>query len=155
MPHVVHRFVAFGLLLGCLLACGCSSGPPLAPVSGRVVMNGQPLKNVRVDFHPNPDKGTRGKGSTGTTDADGNFTLAYDGGEPGAIVGHHRVIVTDLDTFGNVLVGRGDYRTEDPKGPKETPTKSRFAAAYSDLAKTPLSQEVKPGMEPITIEVKK
>src|SRR5262245_25821039 len=95
-----HRILALGVLFACLLAVGCSNTPPLAEVSGKVTMNGQPLKNVRVDFHPDPDKGTSGKGSTGTTDENGNFTLKYDGGKPGAIVGHHRVIITDLDVFG-------------------------------------------------------
>ena len=118
-------------------------------------MNGQPIKNVRVDFHPDPDKGTRGKGSSGTTDASGNFTLTYAEGRPGAIVGHHRVIVTDLDIFGNVLVGRGDYRTEDPKGPKETPMKTRFPDLYSSLSQSPFKEEVKPGMGPVTFDIKK
>lgn len=154
MTHLTHRFFASGVLLSALLT-GCSDAPQLAEISGRVTMNGQPLKNVRVDFHPNPDKGTTGKGSTGTTDANGNFTLTYDGAKPGAIVGHHRVILTDLDKFGNVFVGRGDYRTEDPKGPKETPTKARFGETYTNLARTPLLQEVKPGMGPVTIDIKK
>lgn len=140
----------------CALAGGCSDRPQLAEVQGQVVTaDGKPLGNVRVDFHPDPDKGTRGVGSSGTTNIGGFFTLAYKDGTPGAIVGHHRVVLTDLDTFGNVLVGRGDYRTEDPKGPKETPTKSRLPAAYSDLAKTPVKEEVKPGMPAVVITVKK
>src|SRR5262249_55404652 len=120
-----------------------------------VLFDGKPLKNVRVDFQPDPDKGTSGKGSSGVTDDNGNFTLKYDGSAPGAIVGHHRVTVTDLDVFGNVFVGRGDYRTEDPKGPKETPKKARFGANYSDLAQTPFKEEVKPGMGPVTLNLKK
>ena len=58
--------------------------------------------------------------------------------------------------FGNVFVGRGDYRTEDPKGPKETPKKSAASpAAYSTLAKTPFKEEVKAGMRPVDLDVKK
>lgn len=155
MPALTYRLPPLVVLLAALLAAGCSGDPPLAEVSGKVVLNGQPLKNVRVDFQPDPDKGTRGKGATGVTDDNGNFTLKYDGAKPGAVVGHHKVTVTDLDTFGNVFVGRGDYRTEDPKGPKETPMKSRFAAEYSELPNTPLTVEVKPGMGPVTLEVKK
>jgi hypothetical protein len=146
--------LALACLLGCTLAAGCSRGPELAEVRGRVTMNGKPIKNVRVDFHPDPDKGTRGPGSTGTTDADGNFTLTFGEGKPGAIVGRHRVILTDLDVFGNVLVGRGDYRTDDPGGPKETPKKARFADTYSSLSKTPFTAEVKPGMDPVTFDIK-
>lgn len=153
MRHLLHQSLLLALLAA--LAGGCSDEPPLAPVSGQITMNGKPLKNVRVDFHPDPDKGTKGKGSTATTDENGNFTLSYDGAKPGAIVGHHRVILTDLDPYGNVLVGRGDYRTDDPKGPKETPKKSRFGATYSNLAQTPVKEEVKPGMGPVTIDIKK
>jgi hypothetical protein len=151
----MRTLTAFAAFLACALLAGCSSGPTLAEVKGRVTMNGKPLGNVRVDFHPDPDKGTTGAGSSGTTDADGNFALKFGDGRPGAIVGHHRVILTDLDVFGTVFVGRGDYRTEDPKGPKETPKKARFPDVNSDLARTPHRFEVKPGMEPVTIDVKK
>jgi hypothetical protein len=155
MTHIANRLIAAGVLLLGACLVGCSSDPPLAPVSGKVTMNGKPLKNVRVDFHPDADKGTRGKGSTGTTNEQGEFTLTYEEGKPGAIVGHHRVILTDLDVFGNVIVGRGDYRTEDPKGPKETPMVPRFGKMYSELASTPFKEEVKPGMGPVKFEVKK
>ena len=151
-----NAWLSLACLLGCTLIAGCSNSPPLAEVRGRVTMNGKPIKNVKVDFHPDPDKGTKGIGSSGTTDADGNFTLTYgEGGKPGAIVGHHRVILTDLDVFGNVLVLRGDYRTEDPRGPKETPIKTRFSDKYSTLAKPAFTAEVKPGMEPVVFDIKK
>jgi hypothetical protein len=144
------------LALGLLLALvGCSDRPTLVDVKGKVMLNGKPLKNVRVAFHPDPDKGTRGIGSTGTTDADGAFTLTYDGGEPGAIAGHHRVILDDLDVYGNVFVGRGNYRNEDGKGTKaEVPKKPRFDTQFTGLTTSPIRQEVKVGMPPITIEVK-
>jgi hypothetical protein len=140
-----------------VLTAGCSGGPTLVPVTGKLTLNGAPLKNVRVDFHPDPDAGTKGPSSTGTTDAEGNFTLvcAERGNSPGAVVGHHRVILTDLNLFGDVFVGRGDYRSEDPKGPKEVPKFPRFAAIYSDLANTPFKQEVTANMAPITLDVKK
>lgn len=136
------------------LAAGCSSGPVLAPVTGTVTMNGKPLKNVKVSFQPDPDRKTEGLGSTGTTDDSGTFTLTYDGGKPGAVVGHHRVVLTDLDVFGNVLVGRGNYRTDAPGGPKETPKRPRFRDAYSNLSQTPFKIEVKEGMSPVTLEIK-
>jgi len=144
-------------LAAAVLAAGCSGGPKLTPVTGKVTMNGRPLKNVKVAFHPDPDQKATGPSSTAITDADGNFTLvcADRGNEPGAVVGHHRVILTDLDTYGDVFVGRGDYRTEDPKGPKEVPKFPRFPGAYSDLSNTPFKLEVKPGMEPVTLDVKR
>src|SRR5262245_35167731 len=148
------QVVAFFALSGFAVS-GCSNQPTLVPVTGTVTMNGKPLANVRIDFHPDPDKGTKGMGSTGTTDAEGKFTLTYQEKSPGAIVGHHRAIVTDLDVFGNVFVGRKDYRTEAPGGPKETPRKVRFADTYSNLATTPFKQEVTSGMGPVTYDIKK
>jgi hypothetical protein len=138
------------------LLAGCSgSEPTLAEVKGQLKMNGKPLKNVKVEFQPDPDKGTRGTGSTGVTDEQGNFTLKYSETKTGAIVGHHRVILSDLDLFGNVFVGRGDYRNEDGKGgQREVPKLARFPDMYGDLANTPLRQEVTPGMSPITLEIK-
>src|SRR5262245_5902304 len=140
-----------------LVASGCSDGVKLVPVTGKVTMNGRPLKNVRVAFHPDPDKKTTGPSSTAVTDADGNFSLVCQerGNAPGAVAGFHRVIVSDLDVFGDVFVGRGDYRSEDPKGPKEVPKFPRFPAAYSDLSQTPLKIEVKPDMDPVPLEIKK
>ena len=62
----------------------------------------------------------------------------------------------DLDPYGNVFVGKGDYRNEDAKGAKrEVPKKPRFSETYSDLAKSPLRQEVTPGMGPIAIDIKR
>ena len=143
------RFVAF-----VFVGAGCSNQPHLIEVTGKVTMNGKPLGNVRVDFHPDPDKGTTGISSTAKTDAEGNFKLLYQEKTPGAIIGHHRIVITDLDVFGNVFVGRGDYRTDAPGGPKETPKKARFLEKFSNLANTPFKQEVQAGMGPVLLEVK-
>jgi hypothetical protein len=144
-------------LSAAILAVGCSRGPKLVSVSGKLTMNGTPLKNVKVEFHPDPDKSTAGPSSSAITDGDGNFTLvcADKGNPPGAIVGHHRIVLTDLDVYGDVFVGRGDYRSEDPKGPKEVPKFPRFPAVYSDLSKTPFKQEVTASMGSIKLDIKK
>jgi len=141
--------------LASVLAAGCS-GPKLVPVTGQVTLNGRPLKNVRVEFHPDPDQGVTGPSSSGVTDDSGNFTLTCPSrnNAPGAVIGPHRVVLSDLDVYGNVFVGRGDYRSEDPKGPKEVPKFPRFAAVYSDLTKTPFKQQVTANTGPVTLEVK-
>ena len=145
------------LPLAAVLIAGCSGGPKLVPVTGRVTMNGTPLKNVKVEFHPDPDAGAIGPSSTGITDGDGNFTLtcAARGNAAGAVVGRHRVVLTDLNVYGDVFVGRGDYRSEDPKGPKEVPKFPRFPPAYSDLTHTPFRPEVTAGMGSVQLDIKK
>jgi hypothetical protein len=88
------------LALALSLAAGCG-GAGVAPVSGRVTLNGQPLANVHVSFQPvaagtdlNP-----GGGSYAITDADGRFTLrTVEGDRPGAVVGKHRVEITPRNT---------------------------------------------------------
>jgi len=82
------------------LAAGCSSGA-IAPVSGRVTMNGQPLANVHVSFQPiaSGSDHNPGGGSYAFTDVDGRFTLRLvDGDTPGAVVGKHRVEITPRNT---------------------------------------------------------
>ncbi|HET6572815.1 MAG TPA: hypothetical protein VFG68_04375 [Fimbriiglobus sp.] len=98
---------AFRLLVLCgsaALLSGCGGGPDIAPVSGRVTMDGKPLANVYVTFQPNPGKDVEnaGRGSVGVTDADGRFTLTYEGGRSGAVVGKHIVRITPVQPEDNV-----------------------------------------------------
>jgi hypothetical protein len=67
---------------------------PLIPVSGKVTLDGRPLADAVVVFTPIL-KGKEGKPqSSGTTDADGSFTLHVDKKRKGAIVGPHRVTIS-------------------------------------------------------------
>jgi hypothetical protein len=69
-----------------MLGCG-GGGPQVAPVTGRVTLDGRPLEHADVTFQPD---GAR-RPSVGRTDADGRYELAYKRGQPGAIVGEHTV----------------------------------------------------------------
>lgn len=80
-----------------LAAVGCGGeGSNLAPVSGRVTLDGKPFPNAYVMFQPVATKGNDnpGRGSMAVTDADGKFTLRYDGGASGAVIGKHVVRIT-------------------------------------------------------------
>jgi hypothetical protein len=80
------------------LLAGCGGGPyKTAPVSGRVTVKGKPLANAAVLFQPVATAGNiePGPGSTGTTDAEGRYTLSLVGKDSkGAVVGKHKVQVT-------------------------------------------------------------
>src|SRR3954468_4165495 len=78
------------------LAVGCGPGTKFAPVSGRVTLNGQPLANAPVSFQPIVEGGgiAPAPGSTGRTNANGEYTLLCADGRPGAWVGRHRVTIT-------------------------------------------------------------
>ncbi len=71
------------------LLLGCGSDVELAPIRGKVLYNGQPLKFGGVTFQP-----IAGEPATGTIQSDGSFTLTtFDEGQ-GATVGKNQVRVT-------------------------------------------------------------
>ena len=106
------------LLLIALAGCG-KGGPQIAPVHGRVTLDGQPLAKADVVFQPDGSQ----RGSTGRTDAEGRYELAYKRGQMGAIVGPNTV--------------RIHVSAELVRNPPPIP--ARYAA------KSELHPEVKPG----------
>lgn len=78
-----------------LLLTGCSGGPDdipeLAPVSGMVMLDDQPLANASVVFEPES-----GRPSIGTTNEQGMFELRYSSEERGAKIGKHTVRIALL-----------------------------------------------------------
>jgi hypothetical protein len=84
------------VILAGLLTIGCSGGK-IAPVSGKVTLDGQPLAGATVVFQPiSSDKNVNpGPGSQGKTDEQGVYSLKMVGeGTNGAKVGKHRVEIS-------------------------------------------------------------
>lgn len=76
---------------------GCGSNPPpLAPVTGTVTYQGQPVRGGTIVFTPDPSRGTRGPIALGKIDTEGKFTL-YTKNDPGAVAGWHQVTVVAVD----------------------------------------------------------
>jgi hypothetical protein len=95
-------------------AAGCGGGYKLAPVSGKITLNGKPLADAWVNFQPIGEKGQDpGPGSVGKTDKDGRYSLRVDEKRDGAVVGKHRVMVST----------RGDKAESQPDGGKGYPDK--------------------------------
>jgi hypothetical protein len=88
-----RRLALFAALAVGALGCGSDQ---IVPVSGRVTLNDQPLRNAAVTFQPVAAAGNNpGPGSGGFTDEDGRYTLKVIGsGTPGALVGKHKVQIT-------------------------------------------------------------
>lgn len=92
----IWSWAAAGLAVA---AAGCGdSQPKLAAVSGQVKVDGKPYPNAYVMFQPNPGKENPnpGRGSMAITDQDGKFTLKYEGGFDGAVVGNHTVRISTV-----------------------------------------------------------
>jgi hypothetical protein len=117
MSQLRHPLLRLGLLSAALVLTGCGQRElPKAetyPVRGRVLVNGEPARFIRVRLEPE----TPGKGqdATGTTDADGNFELrtwSNDDTPDGAVPGRYRVSLEDSKTPENAIAV--------PKGVKAT-----------------------------------
>jgi len=79
-----------------VLGIGGCGGDNVAPVSGRVTLDGEPAANVRVTFQPlgSADNQNPGPGSYAVTDDDGHYVLSVVGTKrSGAIIGKHRVSI--------------------------------------------------------------
>lgn len=132
------------LWLGVILAMasgGCG-GPAyeVAQVSGVLKLKGEPGHDVIIQFIPDPQPGLNLPSSAAETDADGKFTLRLmlrDGEQtPGAVVGTHRVVLTDRQLAASAT-GRG--------------VPIRFDSTYAAVGSTPLVQEVTPGDQTIEL----
>lgn len=116
--HTREGWNLAGRLPGCVLAAavlasfvGCGErGPQLAPISGVVTLDGEPLANAVINFQPvaSASGANPGVGSSARTDSEGRFVLETIDGKPGAVVGPHKVkifsyspespVASDVDT---------------------------------------------------------
>jgi hypothetical protein len=71
-----------------LIAPGCDKHPARVPVSGQVLIDGEPLKYGAIIFVPEG-----GRSSMGTLDQDGHFSLTCFTPTDGALLGKHKVQV--------------------------------------------------------------
>jgi len=94
MKLVVCSSIAVVLLT--VVGCGNDG---IAPVSGTISHNGEPLENVFVVFTPNATEDNHFPGlfSTATTDSSGRYSLKTKQGSTGAVIGEHAVGFTWAD----------------------------------------------------------
>jgi hypothetical protein len=109
-------------------AVGCSDGGyRVAPVSGRVTIDGRPAAGIHVEFLP--DGGGKvlnpGPGSIGIANAQGVYVLnCVQTREKGAVVGRHRVLIRVRDGADEdeVLLATGKI-TRSKVRPKQLPAR--------------------------------
>jgi len=94
LPRIPLTRLTLAALLCMVWALGCASEykPGYAPVSGQVLINGEPEEGVVVRFH-HTDSGVEGnaKYPVAKTDQEGRFTLSTSKDAPGALVGKYQV----------------------------------------------------------------
>ena len=97
-----------------LLVLGIGCGGNIAPVSGRITLDGVPLAQASVIFTPDSEAQNPGPGSHATTDKEGRFILQLlNGKAKGAIVGKHKVSVTAYEGDADAVpssAGGGPFR---------------------------------------------
>jgi hypothetical protein len=96
-PLLSWRRAAVALLLCFGLASGCSKTKvPLAPVSGKVTVDNQPVTSGQISLIPLERTAESKAGmSAGTIDSSGNYTIST-GGRPGAPLGRYKVTVSPV-----------------------------------------------------------
>jgi len=89
-----------------ILATGCGNIGSLAPVSGTVTYDGEPVPKLKVVFSPEPvgDNNNVGPYSQGVTDENGRFKLATRYKDNGAFIGRHRLVFEYEDISQMALV---------------------------------------------------
>ncbi|MDR3638002.1 MAG: hypothetical protein P4L84_29620 [Isosphaeraceae bacterium] len=95
VPALMLAVVSPGWLAGC-----GSENFTLAPTSGRVTVDGQPVAGLRIAFEPigSSERPAPGPEAIGVTDGEGRFTLSTMSESPrqGAVVGKCRVRIWTL-----------------------------------------------------------
>ena len=114
-----------------LLLVGCGGGESLAPVSGKVTADGQPLAGVRVVFNPlaTSDNLNPGTWSSGLTDAQGEFTLVNRNKKNGAAICTHAVTFEYDDLDADAM----EELEEDMEEAQEEGLKADYDAAKKEL----------------------
>jgi hypothetical protein len=159
-----RRFLVCSMIVPCLATMvGCGSSEQMAPVKGRLTAAGKPLGDVQVQFIPDTEQGGQGPRSVGTTDKEGFYHLTTDDGRPGAVVGPHLIVLSDLSKVDPDAVRM-------PRSPKDTSRAApalpkageppppaapalRFAKEFSSSARTSLKKTVAEGDQTIDLEV--
>jgi hypothetical protein len=127
------RFVgccSSSLLVLLLLVAGCDSRPKCVPVSGKVLIDGEPLKYGGILFVP-----AAGRQSTGVIDVNGQFKLTCFQPDDGAIIGMHSIRVCASEALNN------------------TTMKWHAPIKYAEIQTSGLTQEITGPTDSVVIEL--
>lgn len=130
----MYQVTLFAFLIGCL---GCTSAGNSAsmertvPVSGKIALDGKPLKNATIMFWPLKEKGNESTSQPyAEADAQGNYQLILGVGDDkrdGSPLGWYRVVVEAFEA---------------PKAGLDIPPRLLSPEKYADPLSSPLVVEV-------------
>lgn len=129
MKKILGKTWAVWALLVLFLS-GCGDRPTLVPVSGRVLIDGQPLTYGSVRFLP-----PNSRLSSGSLDSEGRFTLTCMVEGDGAVLGPHAVEVLAMEHI------------------SDTKMKWLVPKKYSDASTSGLTREITGPTEDVLIEL--
>ena len=146
MTNNARYLIALTLL--CVAVPGCSGEPSRYVASGTVTMDGVPAPLVVVRFHPVAPGSLAG--GSGSTDADGKFTIGENGKNTGLPSGEYKVTFSQTLVKGKpTLAGSGGKESE--KAPSE---KEAVATDYRDPENTPITAPIGSGTNNFTFDIK-
>ncbi|MDY0170334.1 MAG: hypothetical protein RBS80_27565 [Thermoguttaceae bacterium] len=139
---LLYRLLVSSVLAGLCSLTGCGERRPLARVTGKVLLDGQPLPFGTVSFQPE-----HGQPATAVIQPDGSFSLHTVGEGAGAVVGRNLVRVACYE-IQNPNASAGGQPGEGALG------RSLIPQRYTAYETSGLTVEVSPGRnEPIVIEL--
>ncbi len=103
-----RQWTALAVMIIVIAGCGPDDG--LAIVTGTVTLDGNPLAGAVVQFQP-----VKGRPSTGMTNKQGEYRLAYTRDKTGALIGQHEVTISTADASEDFRAKEavpGKYNTE-------------------------------------------
>jgi hypothetical protein len=138
MRHTLSWLRYAGVFALVLFGAGCSSGPKLHPVKGKVMYKNQPLSGALVTLHPKDNNDLRVERPLGLSGQDGTFTVMT-GQQDGAPEGEY--VVTIICS----AVPQADPKKAKPLGTGEIETVDILGGAYATAANSKIIVVVKPG----------
>jgi hypothetical protein len=142
---MIHKLTFFSLaLVFCVVTVvGCGDGNKLKTyvVKGKITLEGEPLEGAQVIFTP-VQEGGEARSASGTTGADGTYTLQTQEGEPGAgtTPGEYKVTVK---AYESVKTGRKVQGDEGYEMVDEVESVLKSPKRYSNAQTTDLTATVK------------
>lgn len=120
-----------------IVGCGNHEGPELAEVTGKIMLDGEPLPRVNLRFVPEQPGGSP---SFGGTNASGQYKLLFNAERTGAMLGKHRVEIEPTEP-------------ETDENGKPLPDAKVVKLPKKYLQPGALTAEVKPGSNTVDFEL--